>query len=319
MRIWVGIALFLLQSIVVLGFRSAPYLQPTDAKRFSNVSHVMHESRAKHFILAFVHADGNKCASVWDTTGESVSEDKQVLKLVHDIRAAGGDVAVSFGGAGAWELANTCKDVSELTKLYEQVITKYGLTWIDLDIEGDAATDVSAQKRRFEAVKALKNKYRGLKVSLTVPADADGIDSDTQAEIKRAVAIGLKLDLYTLMAFDYDGKAKTMAKDVEAIMETAHKQISSLRSDLASSSEVYEHLGMILMNGHTDSKSEGFDLNSFKTLVGYAQKNKLGRVSFWVMNRDFQCSSTQSGWTRDDCSGVAQGQFDFTKIISAIA
>jgi chitinase len=299
---------------VATAFKSAPYLQPTDSSKFRNITSVMHKSGTKHFILAFVHANGDKCEGVWDTTGDTISEDKDVVKLVREIRSAGGDVAVSFGGAGAWELANRCSDVNQLTKVYEQVITKYKLKWVDLDIEGHSAEDIGAQKRRFQAIKSLKPKY-GLKVSLTIPADLGGIDSGTHAEIKRAVAEGLEFDLYTLMTFDYDGHASSMAKDVQKIMEKAHGQLSKLRTDL-NSAQVYEHLGMILMNGHTDSHSEGFDLSSFKTLVSYAQQRKLGRISFWVMNRDFKCSSS-SPWTRDECSGVSQSDFDFSKIISA--
>ena len=76
-----------------------------------------------------------------------------------------------------------------------------------------------------------------------------------------------------------------MAADVEHIMEMVHEQLKTLRTDLKSDADVYAATGMILMNGHTDQAFELFTLDTFSKLLEYAQAKKLGRLSYWSLNR----------------------------------
>ena len=57
------------------------------------------------------------------------------------VRALGGDVVVSFGGASGQELAEVITDVAALQRPIRSVIDAYGLTHIDFDIEGAASAD----------------------------------------------------------------------------------------------------------------------------------------------------------------------------------
>ncbi len=106
-----------------------------------------------------------------------------------------------------------------------------------------------------------------------------------------------------------------MSNDVIRIMELTHQQIKQLRHDLKTEAEVYSTTGLILMNGHTDQPSELYTLDTFKHLVEYAKQHKLGRVSFWALNRDRACTGNV-GWVDGKCSSVAQQPYDFTKIIA---
>lgn len=76
-----------------------------------------------------------------------------------------------------------------------------------------------------------------------------------------------------------------MAADVEKVMEMVHEQLKTLRTDLKTDEQVYAATGMILMNGHTDQASELFTLDTFNRLLEYAQTKKLGRLSYWSLNR----------------------------------
>ncbi len=121
------------------------------------------------------------------------------------IRAAGGDVSISFGGYTGIELghAKACADAESLTKAYQSVIDKYSLTNIDLDIEGDDLGDIPAEHRRNQAVKALKEKAKAngkeLFVTLTLPSTTVGLSDLSRDEIRKAIADGVVIDLYKVM------------------------------------------------------------------------------------------------------------------------
>jgi len=118
-------------------------------------------------------------------------------------------------------------------------------------------------------------------------------------------------------AFDYGGPAGSMASNVVEVMEKVHAQLKVLRTDLNTDDKVYTHTGMILMNGHTDQPSELFTLDTFSKLLEYAQQKKLGRLSYWSLNRDRPCPEGKIlGWAAGICSSITQKPWEFTKIIA---
>ncbi len=124
---------------------------------------------------------------------------------MHAIRAAGGDISISFGGYIGVELGHSkgCPDVNSLANAYQSVIDKYELTNIDLDIEGDDLGDITEENRRFKAIKILKDRAKSkgkqLFVSLTLPTTTVGLSDLSRAEIKRAIDDGVVIDSYKAM------------------------------------------------------------------------------------------------------------------------
>jgi chitinase len=295
---------------------AAPYFMPldNDPQPISEIT----SSGLRQLILAFVLApNGGGCTPTWDG-GSTVASDTAVAASVNALRAAGGDVAVSFGGYNGIELGAACPDASSLAAAYQQVIDKYALTHIDLDIEGDDLGDVAGETKRFEAVRLLKRNAaaagRPLDVSLTMPVTTVGLSDLDRAQIQRA---GADIDTYAVMAFDYGGPAASMADDVRKVMEDAHAQLVALRPDL-SSDAVYARTGLTLMNGHTDQPSELFTQDTFADLLGYATEHHLARLSFWSLNRDRPCTGT-TGWVDGKCGSVTQQPYDFARITARFA
>lgn len=132
-----------------------------------------------------------------------MSDDTVVLAKVNAVKSAGGDVSISFGGYTGVELGTQCSDATALANAYQQVIDKYKITNIDLDIEGDDLGDVKNEQKRFQAIKILKDKAKSsgkeLHVSLTLPTTTVGLSDLGKAEIKRAVDAGAVIDLYKIM------------------------------------------------------------------------------------------------------------------------
>ena len=301
--------------------RAAPYFMPleNDPQSIPDIT----GSGLHQLVLAFVLApNGGGCTPTWGgDAAHPVSGDTTVTADVDALRAAGGDVAVSFGGYNGIELGAACGDASSLAQAYQQVIDKYSLTHIDLDIEGDDLGDAAGETKRFQAIKILKQNAasagRSLDVSLTMPVTTIGLSDLDRAEIQRAKDNGADIDIYAAMAFDYGGPAGSMADDVRKVMEDAHAQLVALRPDL-SSAEIYARTGLILMNGHTDQPSELFTQDTFTNLLGYASDNHLARLSFWSLNRDRVCDGS-TGWVDGKCSSVTQQPYDFARITARFA
>ncbi|MFD9894056.1 cellulose binding domain-containing protein [Amycolatopsis sp. NPDC059027] len=297
------------------GLTAAPYYMPLDNDP-QDIGAAIAASGQKSYILAFVLApDGGGCTPMWDgNAAQPVASDTVVAGKVAQIRQAGGDVSVSFGGYNGRELGAACGDAASLANAYQQVITKYSLTHIDLDIEGDDLGDVAGETKRFQAVKTLKARNPDLHVTLTLPTTTVGLSGLGKDEIQRARDIGAQIDLYKIMAFDYGGPGGSMAADVQKVMEQVHGQLRTLRPDLDDAG-VYARTGLILMNGHTDQPSELFTADTFRTLLGYVQQHRLGRFSFWSLNRDRECTRP-TGWVDGKCSSVSQQPYDFSKIVA---
>ena len=107
-----------------------------------------------------------------------------------------------------------------------------------------------------------------------------------------------------------------MLATVRGVMEYFHQQLKEIRTDL-SSEQVYNVMGMILMNGHTDQSSELFNQQTFEGLVNYASEKGMSRVSFWALNRDRSCPKGRpTGWVASFCSSIDQRPYEFSQIIS---
>ncbi|XP_046919956.2 chitinase isoform X1 [Dermatophagoides farinae] len=301
--------------------QSAPYYMPFDEAQ--NIDDILANSSLKHFILAFILApnDSHDCIPAWNgLRNRLVTEDTFIAEIIDKIRGAGGDVSISFGGAFGTELGHACQTAAQLAAAYQLVIDKYKLTHIDLDIEGDSLGAVVDERRRFDAIRILKNNARQngkkLYVSLTLPTTVVGINDAGREEIKLAIERQAEIDLYSLMAFDFGAMANNMVHTVITVMEAFHQQIKSIHTDW-SDQKVYEHTGMILMNGHTDQPSELFSQQTFEELIQYASTHGLSRVSFWAINRDRPCPpDRQHGWAASFCSCIDQQAYDFSRILS---
>ena len=184
--------------------QSAPYYMPFDEAQ--NIDDILANSSLKHFILAFILApnDSHDCIPAWNgLRNRLVTEDTFIAEIIDKIRVAGGDVSISFGGAFGTELGHACQTAAQLAAAYQLVIDKYKLIHIDLDIEGDSLGAVVDERRRFEAIRILKNNARQngkkLYVSLTLPTTVVGINDAGREEIKLAIERQAEIDLYSLM------------------------------------------------------------------------------------------------------------------------
>ena len=292
-------------------FSHPVYLMPLDNTPPA-MNTIMSSSGEKEFNLAFV-LDSGGCTPAWDGLSTSlVSSDTAVQADVNAIRAAGGDVAVSFGGFNGTELGTTCGSASALAAAYQKVITKYNLTRVDFDYENGALDSNTAI--RFGAIAILERNNPKLVVSLTIPMTTVGFPGSGTDEIRQAVAAGARLDVINIMDFDTGLTSGTEVAQTETIANDAIGQLQSIYG--WSAATAWSHLGLQLMNGHTDQPSELFTQDTFNQLLSFVHANHPAWFSYWSINRDFACpSGAVEPWAPGTCSNIAQNAYDFTKII----
>jgi hypothetical protein len=293
------------------GWTHPVYLMPLDNNPPS-ISEIVAGSGEKEFNLAFV-LDAGGCTPAWDgSSTQLVANDTAVAGQINAIRAAGGDAAVSFGGYNGTELGTTCGSAAALANAYQQVITKYQLKHVDFDYENGALDANTAV--RFGAIAILEHNNPNLVVSLTIPMTTVGFPGSGTDEIRAAVAAGARLDIVNIMDFDTGLTSGTEVAQTENIASTAASQLASIYG--WSTATAWAHLGLQLMNGHSDQPSELFTQDTFTQLLAFAQANHPAWFSFWSVNRDFQCpAGVPENWAPGTCSNITQAAYDFTKII----
>ena len=301
-------------------WRSPVYLMPLDNNPPTalSIAGIMSSTGEKNFMLSFV-LDAGGCTPAWDgDSGHLVSSDTTVTALVSAIRAAGGDAGVSFGGYNGTELGQTCGSASALAGAYQSVISKYQLTHVDFDIENTALGDASNELKRFQAIAILEKEDPGLTVSLTIPMTSVGLPGTGTDEIEQAITAGARIDVFGAMDFDYGLTSGTQVSSDETVADDVASQLESLYG--WSAATAWSHLGLTLMNGHTDQPTELFTQSTFSSLLAFATSNHAAWFTFWSLNRDLPCpAGVQEPWAPGTCSNITQNNYDFTKIVAQYA
>lgn len=295
-------------------YSAAPYVMPL-ANNPPNLSTVMSASGAKAFTLAFVVADGG-CTPAWetDTALDDVSSDTQIAPIINAVRAAGGDVVVSFGGFGGTKLGQTCGTPQATAAAEQAVISKYSLKALDFDLEEPEYENATAINNELGAAQILQANNPGLYESITTAGTASGTGFFGQQLLNNAKTLGYTPNNYSIMPFD--GGFSGASSQISALQNFNTILMNTFGW---SSATAYAHEGISSMNGRTDS-AEFFAQSDFSTVLNFAENNSLARFTFWSVNRDRQCNPPDNnGSLSGTCSSVPQNDWDFTKIIVQFA
>ena len=253
--------------------------------------------------FAFVLAGGS-CTPKWN--GNVAINDPSIIGPIKRFTSSGGKCIISFGGANGPYLENSCTSSVQLAAAYKQAIEASGCNHIDLDFES-WLNNIDMVNQAIKSVQ----QTTGCTVSYTLAADENRLNSFGKQVLNSAKAQGVDVDLVNTICFDFRpsgpiGDATiTCAKTVHNYMATVWPEKSS--------NELYSMLGVTSMIGIWDSRSI-FTLKHSQQLVNWAQKNNIGQLAFWSLNRDNgDCPGSESA--RGTCSGISQNQWDFTRTI----
>ncbi|GAB2694902.1 cellulose binding domain-containing protein [Kitasatospora kifunensis] len=281
-----------------------------------NLAQIAQTTGLKQFSLGFIVNGTTPCTASWfNAYDPGTGWDKADFDAV---RAAGGDVRPSFGGANGTELAQSCTDVPTLTAQYQKVVDAYGLDRIDFDIEGSAVSDHASVDRRSAAIAAVqaaqRAKGRDLKVTLTLPVLPSGLTADGVYILQSAKAAGVNVDAVNVMAMDFgDTEAPNPSGQMGAYAiqaaQSTRAQIAQVWPNLTTA-QTWAMVGVTPMLGQNDNADEVFGLNDAQQLLTFAQQNHLGELSFWEVTRDGNaCTGSLF-----KCTNIQQSPYQFSKL-----
>ena len=110
---------------------------------------VIETTGVQDLTMAFMLSKGT-CNPEWDGQRPLLGGVDQAA--IEAVRAAGGDVVVSFGGWSGKKLGSACKTPAALAAAYQKVIDAYSLRAIDIDIEHGEFNNKKTRRRVVEAL-----------------------------------------------------------------------------------------------------------------------------------------------------------------------
>lgn len=291
---------------------AAPYYY-VDSGNLPDPADIMRRTGVRWFTLAFVVApNATTCAPQWDGGG-TFDAGSAPSKAIGAIRGAGGDVIPSLGGGGVDKLGQACGSAEALADAYQRVVDAYRLAAVDLDIEGDEFADPAARQREVAALKLLQGRNPGLRVYVTVPVFDTGFSGNGVALVNEAKAANLDVTAWAGMAFWFGkgnidmGDASIRAMDgMQAVVGDVYGM---------SDGDAYRHIGLSSLAGVNEDPGEVITLQDFRQVLSYARQHRIGRLTFWNVNRDRQCRADGSDLP-DTCSGVPQSPYEYTGMVA---
>jgi chitinase len=282
---------------------SAPYAEMWNSP--STLMAAYNATGNKYFTLAFIISQGTCNATI---NGDTAITDAGWNSAINSLRAVGGDVIASFGGASGNELTS-CSTVAAMQAQYKRVIDQFNLTRIDLDIEGATLNNTAANDRRNTALANLQVQYaaagRTLAIDYTLPVNPTGLESNSISLLNNAKSHNLNVSVVNIMTMDY-GPAMDMGAAAISAANALHTQLGQIWNT-KTSAQLWAMEGNTPMIGVNDTAAEVFTTGNASSLESFAANNGIQLLAFWALGRDNQGSS-----------GTPQSTYQFTNIFKAI-
>jgi len=277
----------------------------------------------KYLTLAFLQTStAGSCRLDWNGDPKQGIAGGRYRSQIAELRSAGGDVIVSFGGFSAdstrTELADSCGSINHIVADYENLVTLYGVSRLDFDIEAKSLTYTLGINRRDRAITELEawasaNHYP-LQVSFTMPATAAGLVGTGVKVLQNAIANHTRVDVVNIMTFDYYNGTTKMGAAAISAAQGLHAQLAELYPT-KSSRQLYAMEGITMMPGIDDNPNlaEVTSLANVSRVFAWAKSHGVDTLSIWAIQRDNGGCPGTNGSNR--CSGISQSKWAFSHIL----
>lgn len=299
-----------------------PYFAPyTDITMDHGFAQMAQNTGTKYFSLGFVvNSSSGGCQATW--AGDTSVSGGFMQSDISALRAEGGDVIPSFGGAAGKELALACTTVPTLQAQYQSVIDNYNVTHLDFDIEGSALNNTAANTRRNQALAGLQaaaqSAGKQLFISYTLPVTTSGLLSNSLNLLKNAVSNGVNVNVVNIMVMDYYDASSAPGNQMgQNAINAANATIAQLQKIFTTktTSQLWAMLGLTPMVGENDDTTEVFTEQDAQAVLAFAQQKQIGELSFWSVQLDVPCTGSET--PTNTCSGVTQQPYDYSHIFDA--
>jgi hypothetical protein len=304
----------------------APYYETYLGTSTPSISDTAQASGAKYMTLAFIQSAGKgSCTPTWNGDKSQPIGPASYGSDIAALQAAGGNVIPSFGGysadQGGTEIADSCTDVNAIAAAYEKVITTYGVTRLDMDVEAKSLDNTAGIDRRNKAIALTEQWAAGqgipLQIQYTLPVEPQGLEANGEAVLQNAVANGARVDSVNIMVFDYYQRKAGTVNMGQAAVDAAtntHTELASIFSS-KTSSQLWVMEGLTMLPGIDDfpKKTEITYLSDAQTMLNFAEQQGMNFLSIWAIQRDNGgCPGTTDSNT---CSGITQNPWDFSHLL----
>jgi hypothetical protein len=306
----------------------APYFETWTGESITTIAQ---QSGARYFTLAFLETTGkSSCTLGWNGSKTQTVAAGTYVADIASLRAMGGDVIPSFGGwsadQGGTEIGDSCKDPALIAAAYEQVVTTYDVTRLDMDIEGRSLTKPDGIDRRNKAIKLLQMwaaaNGRTVQIQYTLPTSRNGLEASGLAVLQNAIANGVRVDVVNPMVFDYYDRAGTdMGDSAISALRGLNTQLAGLYPGMTTA-QLWAMEGATIMNGLDDypRKTESTSVADAQQLLAFANAptptsgaTKMSTLSMWAIQRDNGGCPGSTG--SNNCSGIVQTTWEFTNAL----
>lgn len=303
----------------------APYFETWTS---DSLTAVARQSGARYLTLAFLQtARRGSCTLTWNgVRKQPVRPGGRYTRQIAALRQAGGDVVPSFGGysadQGGTEIADSCHSVPAIARAYESVLTTYGVTRLDLDVEANSLNNKAGIARRSEALALLQrwaaSHHRRVQIVLTLGVTPGGLPDNCLAIVKSALEHGVRIAAVNIMAFDYYNSNRASDMGTEAIdaLDSTHWQLQRLLPQL-SARQVWRMIGITMLPGIDDfpRKTEVTYLSEVQDVLYYAQQHPISLITIWAIQRDN--GGCPGAIDSNSCSGITQSRWAFSHLIES--
>ncbi|MFI2488603.1 ricin-type beta-trefoil lectin domain protein [Promicromonospora kroppenstedtii] len=240
---------------------------------------VMSQTGVRAFTMAFILSSGG-CNPAWDGSRPLTGGVDQ--QTINAIKAAGGQVQISFGGWSGNKLGPNCSTPAAYAGAVQQVINAHQPNVVDFDIENsDEFENYTVQDRILQGLIIVKQNNPNVKIAVTIGTGRSGPEGAGTRLINRAAQLGVPIDNYTIMPFNFG--SSNIAQDTINASEGLKNQLKSANG--WTDAQAYAHMGISGMNGSSD-QGEITTTAAWTQIRDYARNNGLTRLAFWSVNRD---------------------------------
>jgi carbohydrate binding protein with CBM5/12 domain len=291
---------------------SAPYVDISLYPTF-NLSQSAQAAGSRYYTLAFVLDVGGACTAGW--SNYTALDAGFMQDDIAGLRAMGGDVAISVGGANGTEPAASCTSPAALQAQYQRIVSTYQLTHLDFDVEGGALADTATVDRRNKAIAGLEAANPNLKVSYTLPVLPSALTQDGINLLHNAVANGVRVDVVNMMTMDYGSPNSDMGGAATSAATALVGQLGGIFTG-KSNAQLWSMVGITPMIGQNDSQGEIFNAGDAQNVISFATSHGVTELSFWSAGRDNGGCPGQT-YASPSCSGLAQSAWAFSSAFAS--
>jgi len=281
------------------GLRFCPYIDVSPGSASPIMQLASNGSGVKCYTLAFILGAG--CQASWfGAFPLNTAEAAGIGQRIQELKNAGGNVIISFGGAAAPELADVCPNATALAAQYQAVINMYHPMALDFDIEDFLPNAIDMRNQALTMIS-------GAPIHYTLGVLSTGMTSAQISVLQNAKSHNVNVAMVNIMAMDYGQPVADMYGAAISAANATKTQLSSLGYGSA-------QLGITPMIGQNDSGGEVFSLANAQSLRNNAAGAAM--LAFWSMGRDNGGCPGQAS-ASPSCSGVSQSTWGFSNILKS--